>query len=167
MASFLTSALSAVGYSEDGVDINFDMGWEDVMVDVYGPKVPYDVQYFLQQAYITFDLVLYENSNFNRFLEQYGPSADGSLTGLMGGAGNPFIQNGGWFRLLIKSTPSSTGLTSDEQCWNFIRAYPVDIRSKIGTRRKIHHCTFRALPYAAAVTGGDSTNAVLFNSTCT
>ena len=163
----LDNTLKPVGYSEDGVDIDFHMGWEDVMCDVYGPKVPIDVQYFLQDAFIEFDLVLYENSRFLEMISQFQALVGGAASGVMAQAGGLFIQNSGYFRLLISSTPTNVGITSDEQCWNFLYAYPVDIKSKIGTRRKIHHCVFRAIPYSPTITGGQSTLAILYNDTCT
>src|SRR4051794_22790164 len=97
------NVLHDVGFSEDGVDIDHDMQWDDVFVDVTGSKVPVDTQYFLKQCFISFDLVMYENGRFNEMLGQISGSDNEPNHGLMGQAGQLFIQGGNWFRLIIKS----------------------------------------------------------------
>lgn len=168
-------ALQTLGVSVDGVEIEFKLATEDVIVDTFGPKVPLDVQYFLEEAEIRLELVWYDHSVLIKVLARIGPGSGTGPTanlaqntfGTMAAAGGLFLEQNAYTRLLVSSIPASQGVTAAEPCWNFPTAWLNDSDTfKVGTRRTSHRQTWRAIPFLNSVTGGPSTGSVLYNNVC-
>lgn len=158
----LGAGLTKLGVSVDGIDINLDMGEEDVIVDTFGPAVPFDVQYFLEQATVNMELVLYDLGILETILSRTGIHT----FGVMSAAGTLFKQQSHMLRLLIKSTPTNQGVTGSEPCWNFPFSYlRGNARQKVGTRRTIWTAEFRAIP--GPVSQDSSDGVLLYNQVCT
>ncbi len=156
------NALEQLGVSVDGVTIQLNTEYDEIFTDHYGPKVPYDLQYFLQDALIKCELVWYEQTVLYKWLT--GTPGAGLTLGVMGAAGNLAVQNALASRLLIKSTPATTGLTTVENCWNFLNVVLVDQHeTKVGVEKTVWNLTFRALLTQVA---SGSVGAVLFNQVC-
>ena len=156
--------LEPLGTSVDGVTITIETSFKDVNVDQFGPEQPFDRQYFLQGVKIKCDLIWYDTTVLDLWLTGIPAAAVGGLTfGEMGRAGDLVVQNSLYSRLLVKSTPASTGLTTVEQCWNFPQCILIEQHEeKIGTEKTVWRLTFQALLTQASA----SQNAVLFNATC-
>lgn len=149
-----------LGTSVDGVTITLEFMYKEIYVDQWGPSMPFDMQYFLQSATIEFDLEWYDDS----ILTTCQIPGDSAAWGTAGSAGQLMIQNQLYRRLLVKSTPSNTGLTSVEACWNFPQAIVVESNeAKLGTINSIWKMKWKAY-YAQAST---SFGALLFNTVCT
>ncbi len=162
--------LEELGVSVDGASISINTRYEDVMVDTYGPKTPFDVQYFLQDAIIKCDLVYYDLDVLDKWL--VGAPGASPTQGLMGSAGGLVVQEGLARQLVIKSTPSNIGLTGadfgggadQEQCYNFPQCILLDgAEVKLGTEKKVWKLTWRALLSQQTST---SFGAILYNDTC-
>jgi hypothetical protein len=162
-------ALETLGVSVDGVNIEFTMHSEDVIVDTFGPGVPFDVQYFLEQAFIHADMVWYAQDVLFSILGRTANTTAGNvpgIQGIMGSAGWLFVQNNKAWRTLVMSIPANTGLT-DEPCWNFPTSWlHATDSANYGTRRTVHRMTFRAIPLLTSGTGGPSDGSVLCNGDC-
>lgn len=158
-------ALESLGYSVDGVEILLNPKFDDIYVDTYGPHVPGDVQYFLVDANIKCELEYYDLAVLNKLL-CFVPGVNASVTtGQMWKAGDLMLQNGLTTRLVIRSTPQGTGLTSVETCWNFLNTYLVDSDDlMVGVKRTTHKLTFRAIP---SFNAASSVGQTLYNTTCT
>lgn len=157
-------ALEQLGVSQDGVKITLDTHFDPVHTDHYGKMTPYDYQYLLQEATITCELIWYDAAVFAKFISGV-PNEPIAAAGVFGSAGDLVIQNSLYARLLIKSTPTSTGLTSVETCYNFPRAILVDQSSvKVGVEKNVWNLTFKGLPNQQA---SGSAGSVIFNSVCT
>jgi hypothetical protein len=153
--------LEQLGFSVDGVSISFNMLQEDVFVDCYGPKMPYDVQYFLQSINVKCDLILHDNDVLNEILA--GIADPTGNAGIVGAAGDLYIQNVHYHRLLIKSIPDNTGLTDVEPCHNFPVAMLTDVATgNFGTRRTQYALTWLVLLPQQTTSIG----AVLYDNTC-
>lgn len=168
-----SAALELFGVSVEGVEINFKLSTEDVIVDTTGPKVPLDVQYFLEEADINFDLVWYDGAILTKVLGRLGVgSGTGSagIAGIMDAPGTLILQNNAYTRLLIMSIPASQGLSGAEPCHNFPTAWLNDTDTfRVGTRKTIHRQSWRAIPMVTSTTGGGANPAngsILWNTVC-
>jgi hypothetical protein len=158
-----SSALEELGVSVDGVTIKETLVKEPVMIDTYY-KTPYDFQYSLSEVLVTCDLVAWDDSVLNKVLGRLVGTSP--LTpGTFGSAGSLIVAGGYTTRLLIKSTPTSQGVTGSEACHNFPLVFLDDAaEAKLGTERTIWKLQFRAMPSQnLTATNG----VVLWNTTCT
>lgn len=152
-------ALEQLGVSVDGVTFKETLLKEPVMVDTYF-KHPYDYQYSLVELVVTCDLVVWDASVLAKLKGRFA----GTTQGTYAPAGSLFVQGGGTVRLLIHSTPSGTGITGVEPCWNFPQVFlDDDYEVKFGTEHSKYKLKFRAMPAQQL----SSTNGVvLWNTTC-
>lgn len=154
-----SNALEELGISVDGVTFKETLLKEPVMVDTYF-KHPFDYQYSLTEVVITCDLVIWDAT----VLAKLKSRLIGVTQGTYGAAGSLIVAGGYTTRLLIMSTPASTGITGVEPCWNFPKVFLDDAyEAKFGTERTIYKLVFRAMPAQQLST----TNGVLlWNTTC-
>lgn len=75
-----SGALTFLGLSERGVDVQLAASYEDVICDASGPRVPVDAQFMGEQAFISMTL-----NRYNELVLQ----ACAARTGPNGGSGNP------------------------------------------------------------------------------
>ena len=154
-------ALEQLGYSVDGVTINLNLRTEDVQCDIYGPLVPFDIQRFLVDANVTCQLVYWDDVVLNKNRR----TTTAGVPGVMEDAGILVGFGGNAFRLVIRSTPTGTGLTNVEGCWNFPNSVLVNTDSfNLGTRRSIHTIEWRCFPTLAQT--GTSSGATLWTTDC-
>lgn len=143
-------ALEDIGVSLDGVTITLRGQWDDVYTDTFGPKIPFDRQYFLEDAIIRAEMIFYDQTILNKWLGRF----KGATPGTMGQAGALMGANA-YFQPLVITSPS------DSLLWHFPSSYLVDqFEYKIGTRRTQVDLLFHALPYTG--TSGVTTAAVLY-----
>lgn len=136
--ALLTFSGSALGYSEDGVDIEETLYHRDAMNDVFGPSAPADTQTMLSIAIISVALVSYDQDviDLAKALAK-ASNAPGTMpqAGILLGAG-------GFLRPL-----SIAG--SLDQPYNYPTVHLIhSATAKIGTVRTMQHLTFRAIAFA-------------------
>src|SRR3989442_12024508 len=93
-----TNALTNLGVTVDGVEIELREYTEPVFTDTNGPDVPFDEQQFLEDALIRAQLVFYDDTVLGTLRSR----ASGT-DGLVGAAGTLWGAGAGYFRLLILS----------------------------------------------------------------
>lgn len=160
-------ALQDLGVSTDGISISFRKHNEDVYTDTFGPQVPIDVQVFLEDVYISCDLIDYNQSTMYTLMA----TTLGGTKGVMPAAGTLMIQQSQYYRVLLRPAPFAVGtggVTADADCWNFLACYLVEPDDTImSSRRQTHKLTWRALPLYLGTTGQSSSGSVLYNNLCT
>lgn len=155
-----SSALERLGISVDGVTWEPENPNDPVYIDTYF-KTPCDYQYSPTMATVSMDLVYFDPAVLAKVNSGFLGTADGTLAA----AGGLMLAGSGAYRLLIKSTPSGTGLTGNADCHNFLNAFLMDKRTvKMGTERSTWKLTFKCL---AAFQTSSTVGAVLYNTTCT
>jgi hypothetical protein len=148
-----------LGFCEGDTRITLDGGWEDVMVDATGTRVPFDVQYMGDQAYIGGDLVLHNELVWQRVAARLGPNpvtgdaAGVYLGGPAGAIGSLMRSEGYAYGLVIRSIYGGTGgkqfFTSGNMPggYYFSQAWldgQFDI--SLSTKRTVKKAVFRAIP---------------------
>jgi hypothetical protein len=152
------AGLVTLGYTVDGVTLTDTLVKKEVLVDTYG-ETPYDVQYMLSKSEVEMDLAIWDWDTLNS-INGYVNATPGTF----GPAGTLFGQNGQTFRLLIRSTPSGTGVTGVEACRNYPSVFLDESASaKVGTERSVYKLKFYALP---AQIPSSSNDVVLYNTVC-
>jgi hypothetical protein len=157
-ATTASTAISALGVTVDGVEIELRDYTEPVFTDTYGPDVPFDEQQFLEDALIRAQLVFYDDAQL-ALIRSRPASILGTAEGTVGNAGTLWGGNATklYFRLLVKSPTASLP-------YNFPNARLRNSASqKVGTRRTLWNLEFLALPYTG--TAGAVSGAVLYNRT--
>lgn len=153
-------SLEELGISVDGVTFKETLMKEPIMIDTYF-KQPYDYQYSLMEVQITCDLVVWDAD----VLASLKSRQAGVTQGVAGAAGDLFVLNENYIRLLIKSTPSGSGITGVETCWNFPIAFLDDAyEAKFGTEHTKYKLIFRAM-WSQQLSS--TVGAVIWNTTCT
>jgi len=160
--------LEELGVSVDGVTITINNEFDDIFTDHYGPKAPYDKQYFLQTVMVKCNLIWYEKDVLYKWLAGGipGPTQQGPIPeGFYGYAGDVITQNALTAQLVIRSTPEGTGLTVVEDCWNFPHAVLVEsAEQKVGVEKTVWNLTWQAMPTQVA---SASFGALLWDHSCT
>lgn len=157
------SSLETLGYTVDGVEIQFEYFTEPIYNDVYGPKMPHEMQHMLMDVKVVCDLIYYDRAVLDKIIT--GVPGAGITTGLLHKAGDLVIANSLYCRLLIRSTPQGTGLSGAETCYNFPIAFPIETDDyKAGVVRSTHKLKWQVM---AAQGASASVNQLLFNTTCT
>jgi hypothetical protein len=166
-----SAALLHLGWTERGVRITFDGAFEDVITDVSGTRIPFDVLDEAEQAFVTADLVLYDEAVLNTVNARRGfiagassPDTEGTIATTAVGSLMRF--EGFMYRLLVfcpysQKTAYNTG-TGMRPGYNFLSAYLDAAREiELSSRVKIQRCIFRAIPNWSQTAGGGT----LFNFT--
>lgn len=149
-----SNALEDLGYTVDGVDLEFHRHTSDVKADTGGGEegVPVDVQEMGKEAFIRAQLVSYDEAVLAKIRKDADETTEGGLATI----GRLLGANGHLFRLLLTSP-------SEAVPWNFPTVYLHDSASvKLGTKRTIWNLTFRAIAYIGI---GTSKDVVLYNRT--
>lgn len=128
--------LTELGLSEDGVDLEFELFFDDVIADSGGPHVPVDVQDFGKLAMISAKLVVYDSTVLEGLitLAAAAPAQEPE-------PGKLLLANGKLNRVVIASPDEANP-------WRFFYCHLVSPLAlpKIGSRRTMPTCRFRALP---------------------
>ena len=155
--------LEELGVSVDGVTLTPNLAFDDVHTDHYGPKVPYDRQYFLQSFTVSCDLVWYDLGVLQKWLAGGIPGA-AIQEGTFWFAGDLVVQNELTARLVVRNTPQGIGLTDVEPCWNFPNAILIDnAEVKAGVEKSVWKLTWQVLPAQQA---SASNGTLLYNHLC-
>lgn len=157
--------LEFLGWSESGVRISFDGGFEDVPSDRAGSRMPFDVQYMGMQAFISADVNLYNEGIYRKITGRANiTGSDGSETGIAAAEGRThrysigFLMNqersagaSGMFRFLVvgpygRGVANKPAFATQDTCYNFYNAYLADaVDMELGSRYKRIRMTFRAI----------------------
>lgn len=146
---------STLGWTVDGVNIEFIGYFDDVYTDCAGPKIPLDILSMGEEARVTCDMIVYDDTVMKKIATRiYNKSfgtAPNSQCGVTGNLYGYLLKAcSGTFELAI--TQGSGCLVEDEGEWHFTTAYLMDNHSlKVGTRVTRHQCVFRCLPNASGV----------------
>lgn len=133
-------ALTTLGVSIDGVRIRLNEHHENVHTDTYGPGVPFDIQYFLEDAHIQLELIWYEASTLSALLQRIA----GTVKGQLGAAGTLYGASASLFTCRIASP-------YDGVPWNFAGCVLLDaFEGKVGTRRNAWNLSIYSFPYSGA-----------------
>lgn len=143
-----------LGYTVDGVTIEFIAYFEDIYTDLAGPRLPTDVMSYGEEARVTCELIVYDPAILAKVATRiYNGTAGTSPNG---------TGVSGWGTLMAlcsKTTSLTIAKGSNNACGSeaeggyvFGQAYMTDNHSvKIGTRVTRHTCQFRCLPNASGV----------------
>lgn len=147
-------ALEFLGWSEAGMRFNFDAEFEDVMSDISGTRIPFDVQFMGIQAFMSGDLTVYNEPIFNKLLVRVPGGSVGTIGA--GHIGHLLNLEGGGVRTLINAPYAAKAAftATMQKAWNFPRAHlisPTEI--DVGTRVKKIRFIFRAIPTWNQLTG--------------
>jgi hypothetical protein len=145
-------AYVVIGYTQDGVDVAIQQMLEEIMTDVFGPRVPQDYQDMMMKCRITCPFIALDRTQFLLLLNA------GDKTGNTDGTSNSpglVLGAGGYsFVLSIASQFDAAG-----GYW-FASTFVRDdkIASKLGTKVSPIRCNFEAIPKASytAVAGANS-----------
>jgi hypothetical protein len=148
---------STLGITTDGVEVTVTHITEDVPADNFG-ATPAQVQYMGMSARISAELVYFDQSVLNTAMD-FGA---GGL-GLMGSVGTLIDIQNLKFALVVRSTPSGTGVAGTNPCYKFANCYLENVTYKFGTRKSTPRVEFRALPVYQS---GISSGAALWTSSC-
>lgn len=155
--------LEHLGWTERGIRGTFDGGFEDVMTDVSGTRVPFDILYQGEQAFITADLNLYDELILNKV----NPRRLGDTEGVVAttAVGSLLRLEGFMFRLLIFCPYSAKAAFANMRpAYNFLKAHLDAAREiELSSRVKIVRCIFRAIPDWSQTSGGG----ILYNFSTT
>lgn len=160
------SSLSQLGTSEDQVTWSPRFYHDDVIVGgTYGPNVPVDCQFMLSDAFITMNLVYYDQSVLEACIQEAnaGASAFGTMVRagtLMGGQFSRFASGNHFIGLNLTSPVEGKAM-------RFLAAYLTGqpLNYPIGPKRSIVQLTWRAIPYPENNIFSGSAGIKLFDNT--
>lgn len=143
------STLEFLGWSESGVNINIRGEWDDVPADIAGTRMPADVQFMGEQAFVTLDLKVWNNSTYAKIASRYNPT---NTRGIIapGGIGKLMVAEGAAYRLLVYSPYAATKPSmASFNSFNFFRAWLAgpDSFNPYGTKAAKIRTIFRAICY--------------------
>jgi hypothetical protein len=149
----LSSSFADLGISMDGVTISVEQMYEDIFIDTFGPKVPFQVQSFLGEARVKAKLLFWDETVMETIR-----NGNGITEGLVGQAGALVF---GTLDFAVKILAPAGGAGG---VWDFPHCYLTGAQDlKVGTRRGELDLTWRAIPYTGV--SGATTAAVLFTHT--
>lgn len=150
-------ALEFLGYSENGMNIEFKSYYEDVNSDLLGPKIPTDIQHFQADGIISGDLVRWNETVLAQCEDRsrLGADAGGTGTGAAQGVvsrlevGALMQAYGKTYRLLCDAPSlnlsSAATLFPGMSAINWLHVYLADTMTrKRGARVERLHVIFRA-----------------------
>lgn len=142
----ITFGSSVLGYTVDGVTIDFIGYFEDVYTDLYGPRLPTDVLLYGEEARVSCDLIVYDTTVLAKAVTRWYNGTEGYTPNdqyghlLMTCSGTTSLQ-------ISKGTNAGCGGTEADLGYIFNNAYLTDNHTmKLGTRVTRHQLTFRCLP---------------------
>lgn len=139
------SGYTDLGYSEDGVTMNFLLKQKDIFTDQFGEGVPIDVLFLGYEATIEMELISWDTTVLNTVINWSRGETIGSLAHC--DYGSPYIGDTRYLGLQIN------GCTVGQYIWTFGIAWVVDTASlTIGTRESRWSLTWRAIPTVGAST---------------
>lgn len=138
---------SLLGWTVDGVTIDFIGYFDDIYTDQAGPHIPKDVMLYGEEAKVTADLIVYDVAILNKVASRVYDGTPGSSSEQYGFL---MAECGGTFPLTVAK--GSSCLTEAEGGWAFTTAYLEGTRSlKVGLRATREQCVFRCLPNASGI----------------
>lgn len=98
-------AYEFLGWTEGDLVVSLGSDWEDVIADYGGPRLPVDVQYFGEQAFIPFTLVRFQFLVLNKLTARLADATAGGTPGTMatGELGSLMLAEGHAVPLLLYS----------------------------------------------------------------
>jgi hypothetical protein len=130
-------ALSDVGITENGPNIEIEWLDEPVQADNAGPRLEADVQHMGKRARIRFALPIYDLTVLTTWILSH---AAGNAEGNMLAAGTLIFASGRGFRLILSSP-------TDAQPWRFFFVRVVSAGLRPGTKYNIYDVVCEAIPY--------------------
>jgi hypothetical protein len=150
-------SLVFLGWSEAGVRISIQPGWDDVPSDLAGSRVPHDVQAMGEQAFISYDLKVWNESVYAQCAARWNPFTGPRGVQPVGAVGGLMVTEGAAYRLLVYSPYAALKPSQAAQShYNFFRSWvagPDDI-APVGTRAKKIRIVHRAIGSYDPLTGG-------------
>lgn len=150
-------ALVFLGWSESGVRVSIQPAWDDVPSDVAGSRLPHDVQYQGEQAFISYDLKVWSESVYAQLAARFNPFTGTRGTDPVGARGGLMVQEGAAHRLLVYSPYAALKASqATQKSYNFFASWlagPDDLEP-LGTRGKKIRVVHRAIGYYDPATGG-------------
>jgi hypothetical protein len=98
-----SGSLQFLGWSESGVRASINREWDDVPADIAGTRMPADVQFMGEQAYISCDLKVFNNPIFNKIASAQNPFSGTRGNMPYGSLGKLMVTEGAAYRLLVYS----------------------------------------------------------------
>jgi hypothetical protein len=183
--------LSDLGLSHDAIAINFTLHHRPVKIDNFGPIIPVDNLWMLEDAQIIMNLVHWDANVVDQCLAECGAGSANPITnppaepGYMAAAGTPlgggvpaFASGYHYVGLNIIPGPDTSDLWRFPAC--FLTQHPIVL--PLGTKRSVLQLRWQAIPYqpvsnynSTPISGGkiiiyapgeiSSTGAVLYDNT--
>jgi hypothetical protein len=153
--------LAFLGWSEGGVRVSLRPFYEDVKADILGPLSPTTVQQMGEEAWVSLDLKIWNESVWRSIASRANARAGAAVAGGYypnGAIGALVFEEDEGFRLLVYKSYQSKQINTaagNIAAYNFPAAYlagPDDV-DPIGTRASKIRCVFRALLARDPLTG--------------
>ena len=147
---FSNPGLQTLGYTEDGVELEFLGHFEDIYADFPGggPYMPVEVQLMGEEARVSANLIIYDTAILNTALTRSTSATTGRVNEQIGNLMGECYLTG--CLEIVRYTGLCNATTEDDYGYFFPRAYVVDTYSKkIGTRATRVRVVWRCLPAAS------------------
>ena len=143
-----SQALTWLGYTEDAVQLTLASSFEDVHADFGGPRVPVDVQWMGEQAFISMTLIKYHETVLQQCVARLPAGTPGAAASNT--VGSLMQTEGIAYPIFIYSTYSTkTVYTAPAMvpCYLFGAGWLHDnFDVPLGVTTKKPRCIFRAIP---------------------
>jgi hypothetical protein len=146
----ISSAYVTLGYTQDGVDLRLMQHLEEIITDVFGPRVPQDLQDMMMDAHIGIPFIAIDRTDLITVL-----NVGDKTTNIDGTSNSPglVLGAGGYGQVL--------GIASQfDSPWFFYQTFVRDDkwRTKLATKANPVNINFYAMPKASyTVTAGMGT----------
>lgn len=145
------ASLSELGLSEDPITVSVNGNYDDVHADAWGSLTPFEVQYFLSDAYIDMTLVQFDQAILEACIVESQGGANLGVTGpgIMPRAGTRLGNNAPRFNALNHYIGLNITSPVNNQPWRFFTTYMPNLPDSwpIGTKRSVVRVRFRCIPY--------------------
>lgn len=146
-------AMTNLGISSDGVELDWQYFYRPIMADTGGPDVPVTQQQTGMLCRISFDLVLYDEAVLAPIRQRPSAASEGVLESI-----GRIMAATDFTRLFIDSP-------TDSLPWNFPTVLLDGDPVKVGTMKNVWRMSFAAFPYIGVALA--ATGAVLYNRVTT
>lgn len=137
-------ALEFLGFTEGDTRLSFDAAFEEVFTDQGGPRVPSDMLYLSEQAFISLTLVQYVEAVYAKVAARINGGTRGAIAA--NSIGTLMLQEGKTYQFVIDAPYQAKAAFSDmPACYNFLNAYlaqttDLEVSTKVKKVRCLFHC---------------------------
>jgi hypothetical protein len=141
-----SGAYNFLGFSEQEFPIVLSGEWDEVMADLSGPRLPLDIQFMGEQAYMSFTLTKYSQAVLNGIRTRIPNGTIGQIA--TNQLGSLMISEGLAFKTcIVQPYQSKTAFSDLPPCYEFLASWMSDQHEvPISVRAHRPRVTIRAIP---------------------